>query len=179
MVVVGEDALEVAAGLSVGDQLDEEGVVGRGAVEPDAGVAGAGVVTGEGGYVVAADKVAHPAQVVCAELNVDEGQVEQGGGIVGVVEALGDLRPGAGDDLGEAVGAGKGAGGRLKEALLEDETVEEEGVDVKISGLLLDDARSNVWDRRLAGRKSGASATWRAGLGLSDAPLLGRGAVMR
>ena len=85
MVVEDEDALEVEAGLVVGDQLDEEGVVGRAGVEPEQSVTGAGVVTGEGGYVVAAGKVAHPAQVVCAETDVDVGEAEQGSGIVGVV----------------------------------------------------------------------------------------------
>ena len=35
VVVEDEDALEVEAGLVVGDQLDEEGVVGRAGVEPE------------------------------------------------------------------------------------------------------------------------------------------------
>ena len=43
MVVVGEDASEVAASLGVGEFVDEEGFVRRGVVEPGVGVAGAGV----------------------------------------------------------------------------------------------------------------------------------------
>ena len=77
MGIVRQDALEVEAGLVVGDALDEEGFVGCGAVEPDFGVAGAGVVTGEGGYGVFIDIIPHPVQVICAEGNVDEGAVEQ------------------------------------------------------------------------------------------------------
>ncbi len=111
VIVVGEDALEVETRLVVGEQLDEEGFVGRGAAEPDVGVAGAGVVTDEGGYVVVVGDIARPAQVVCAETDVDGGKVEQVDGVVGVVEALCDLRPGAGDDLGETLRAGKGTGG--------------------------------------------------------------------
>ena len=77
MGVVGQDALEVETGLVVGDPFDEEGFVGCGAVEPGSGVAGAGVVTGEGGDGVLTGVVLHPAQVICAEGNVDEGAVEQ------------------------------------------------------------------------------------------------------
>ena len=77
MVVVGEDAPEVAAGLGVGEFVDEEGFVGRGVVEPGVGVAGAGVVASEGGDVVVVGDVAHPAQVVCAETDADNGEVEE------------------------------------------------------------------------------------------------------
>ena len=119
MVVVGEDAPEVAAGFGITEFVYKDGFVGRGVVEPDEGVAGAGVVTGEGGDVVVVGDVAHPAQIVCAETDADDGQVEKLGGVVGVVEALGDLCAGAGDDLGEAQGAGVGACGRFEEALPE------------------------------------------------------------
>ena len=77
MGIVRQDALEVEAGLVVGDALDEEGLVEVGALEPDFGVAGAGVVTGEGGYGIFVGEILHPAQVVCAEADVDEGAVEQ------------------------------------------------------------------------------------------------------
>ena len=140
MVVVGEDAPEVAAGLGVGEFVDEEGFVGRGVVEPGVGFAGAGVVAGEGGDVVAVGEVAHPAQVVCAEADADDGQVEELGGVVGVVEALGDLGAGAGDDLGEADGAGVGARLRLEDALLQDQAVEEPGVELKVRGVRGDEA---------------------------------------
>ena len=132
MVVVGEDAPEVAAGFGVGEFVDEEGFVGRGVVEPGVGFAGAGVVAGEGGDVVVVGDVARPAQVECAEADVDDGQVEELGGVVGVVEALCDLCAGAGDDLGEAEGAGVGAGERLEEAFLQDQAVEEPGVESKV-----------------------------------------------
>ena len=140
MVVVGEDAPEVAAGFGVGELVDEEGFVGRGVVEPGAGFAGAGVVAGEGGDVVVVGEIARPAQVVCAEADADNGEVEELGGVVGVVEALGDLGAGTGDDLGEAAGAGVGAGERLEEAFLQDQAVEEPGVESKVRGICFDQA---------------------------------------
>jgi len=91
-----ENALQVAARVVVGDPVDEKGVVRLCAAEPVSGLAGAGVITGDGGNVVASDIVARPAQVVCAETDADDGVVEQFGGIVGIVETMGDLPAGAG-----------------------------------------------------------------------------------
>ena len=76
--------------------------------------------------------VARPAQVVCAEADADDGEVEELGGVVGVVEALCDLCAGAADDLGEDEGVGVGAGGRLEETLLQYQAVEEPGVELKV-----------------------------------------------